>query len=310
MRQLEYLVTVGETGSIAAAAERLHVSSPSISVAISQIEAEFGLALFTRRHAQGLSLTPGGRQLVDQARKVLAEAGGLVTLAGDIAQRVGGPLSVGCLLTFAQVVLPQIRRSFCDAHAAVEFRQYERNQAEIFDGLRSAELDVALTYDLDIPGDIRFVPLASLEPYALLAADHPLAAQAEVALADLAPHPMVLLDLPLSGDYFLSLFTAQGLRPQIAERTRDMGVMRSMVANGFGYSIANIRPESDLAPDGRRLAHVPLAGRVRPLWLGLALAEGAGLSLTVRAFVDHARAAITPETAPGLGAGGGAGADR
>ncbi len=303
-------MTVGETGSIAAAAERLHVSSPSISVAISQIEAEFGLALFTRRHAQGLSLTPGGRQLVDQARKVLAEAGGLVTLAGDIAQRVGGPLSVGCLLTFAQVVLPQIRRSFCDAHAAVEFRQYERNQAEIFDGLRSAELDVALTYDLDIPGDIRFVPLASLEPYALLAADHPLAAQAEVALADLAPHPMVLLDLPLSGDYFLSLFTAQGLRPQIAERTRDMGVMRSMVANGFGYSIANIRPESDLAPDGRRLAHVPLAGRVRPLWLGLALAEGAGLSLTVRAFVDHARAAITPETAPGLGAGGGAGADR
>ncbi|MCY1126253.1 LysR family transcriptional regulator [Frigidibacter sp. RF13] len=309
MRQLEYLVTVGETGSIAAAAERLHVSSPSISVAISQIEAEFGLALFTRRHAQGLSLTPGGRQLVDQARKVLAEAGGLVTLAGDIAQRVGGPLSVGCLLTFAQVVLPQIRRSFSDAHRAVEFRQYERNQAEIFDGLRSAELDVALTYDLDIPGDIRFLRLASLEPYALLSANHPLAMRTEVSLTELAPHPMVLLDLPLSGDYFLSLFAAQGLRPQIAERTRDMGVMRSMVANGFGYSIANIRPEGDLAPDGRRLVHVPLAGPVRPLWLGLALAEGAGLSLTVRAFVDHARAAITPETAPALRPQGGTGAD-
>jgi DNA-binding transcriptional LysR family regulator len=303
-------VTVGETGSIAAAAERLHVSSPSISVAISQIEAEFGLALFTRRHAQGLSLTPGGRQLVDQARKVLAEAGGLVTLAGDIAQRIGGPLSVGCLLTFAQVVLPQIRRSFCTAHPAVEFRQSERNQAEIFDGLRSAELDVALTYDLDIPGDIRFLPLVSLLPYALMEADHPLAARTEVGLCDLAPHPMVLLDLPLSGDYFLSLFAAQGLRPSIAERTRDMGVMRSMVANGFGYSIANIRPESDFAPDGRRLAHVPIADPVRPLWLGLALAEGAGLSLTVRAFLDHARAAITQETAPGLGTLGGGDADR
>ncbi|MEZ5886729.1 MAG: LysR family transcriptional regulator [Paracoccaceae bacterium] len=310
MRQLEYLVTVGETGSIAAAAERLHVSSPSISVAISQIEAEFGLALFTRRHAQGLSLTPGGRQLVDQARKVLAEAGGLVTLAGDIAQRIGGPLSVGCLLTFAQVVLPQIRRSFCTAHPAVEFRQSERNQAEIFDGLRSAELDVALTYDLDIPGDIRFLPLVSLLPYALMEADHPLAARTEVGLCDLAPHPMVLLDLPLSGDYFLSLFAAQRLRPSIAERTRDMGVMRSMVANGFGYSIANIRPESDFAPDGRRLAHVPIADPVRPLWLGLALAEGAGLSLTVRAFLDHARAAITQETAPGLGTLGGGDADR
>jgi len=147
-------------------------------------------------------------------------------------------------------------------------------------------------------------------PYALMEADHPLAARTEVGLCDLASHPMVLLDLPLSGDYFLSLFAAQGLRPSIAERTRDMGVMRSMVANGFGYSIANIRPESDFAPDGRRLAHVPIADPVRPLWLGLALAEGAGLSLTVRAFLDHARAAITQETAPGLGTLGGGDADR
>ncbi len=52
LRQLEYLVAVGETGSIAAASERVKVSSPSISAAISQLEQEFGLQLFVRRHAQ------------------------------------------------------------------------------------------------------------------------------------------------------------------------------------------------------------------------------------------------------------------
>ena len=57
LRQLEYLVAVGEAGSVAKAAEQTNVSSPSISAAISQLEQEFGIQLFIRQHAQGLSLT-------------------------------------------------------------------------------------------------------------------------------------------------------------------------------------------------------------------------------------------------------------
>lgn len=300
LRQLEYLVAVGDLGSVAQAAERLNLSSPSVSVAISQIEAEFGLALFARKHAHGLSLTQGGRQFVEQARRILDEAARLNALADAIAGQVRGPLAVGCLLTFAQVVLPQLRRAFVTRHPAVEFRQYERNQAEIIEGLQRATLDIALTYDLDIPSDITFIPLVSLPPYALLEAGHPLAQQASVSPRELAEYPMILLDLPLSSDYFLSFFTCIGLRPKIAERTRDMGVMRSMVANGFGYSIANIRPLSDSAPDGRSLCYVPLTGPVRPMRLGLAMAAGAGLSLTVQAFVDHCQSHITADAAPGL----------
>lgn len=300
LRQLEYLVAVGDCGSVALAAARLNVSSPSVSVAISQIEAEFGLALFARRHAQGLSMTQGGRQVVEQARHILTEAARLTALAGEIAGMVRGPLAVGCLLTFAQVVLPQLRRSFSDRYPDVDFRQFERNQAEIFDGLRRADIDVALTYDLDIPADINFVPLVSLPPYALMEASHPLAHLPSVSPRELADHPMILLDLPLSSDYFLSFFTRIGIRPQIVERTRDMGVMRSMVANGFGYGIANIRPLSDAAPDGQRLCYVPLTGPVRPMRMGLVHLDGAGQSLTVRAFVDHCRATITPEATPGL----------
>lgn len=59
-RQLEYFVATGESGSIRLASERIHVSQPSISTAISQLEREFGLTLFVRQHAQGLSLTPAG----------------------------------------------------------------------------------------------------------------------------------------------------------------------------------------------------------------------------------------------------------
>ena len=81
LRQLEYFRAVAECGSIAAAAERVNVSSPSISTAIAQLEDEFGLQLFIRRHAQGLSLTPGGTQFLGQVRNVLQEARHLIALA-------------------------------------------------------------------------------------------------------------------------------------------------------------------------------------------------------------------------------------
>ena len=60
-RQLEYFIAVGELGSIAKAAESIHVSSPSISAAISQLENEFGIPL-VRKHAHGLALTQAGKR--------------------------------------------------------------------------------------------------------------------------------------------------------------------------------------------------------------------------------------------------------
>jgi DNA-binding transcriptional LysR family regulator len=303
LRQLEYFVAVGEAGSIALAAERINVSSPSISAAIAQLEHEFGLQLFLRRHAQGLSLTQGGRQFVAEARAVLGAANRLNDLANDITGKVRGRLSVGCLVTFAQMVVPRVRRSFVDRFPEVEFRQYELDQAEIFAGLRAARLDVALTYELDIPPDLTFQPLLSLAPHAVLHEGHPLADRAHVTPAELAPLPMVLLDLPFSTNYFMDLFRPTGLRPNVVERTRDLGVMRSMVANGFGYSIANIRPATATAPDGGPLRFVPLRGPA-PLALGLVLAEGARASLTIRAFIDHCSAEVTEATLPGLIIGG------
>ena len=300
LRQLEYFLAVGECGSIALAAERINVSSPSISAAISQLEAEFGLKLFIRRHAHGLSLTQGGKRFMEQVSALLNQAAGLNTLANEITGNVRGPLNIGCLLTFAQIVLPQIRRSFVDLYPEVQVRQFERDQAELFDALRTAAIDLALTYDLNIPADLSFLPLIELPPYALISETHELAHRESVAPSELAEYPMVLLDLPMSSDYFLSFFSAVGVTPHIFERTRDMAVMRSLVANGFGYSLANIRPLTELAPDGRKLRFVPLTGPVRALKLGLLMSGGWEQSLTTRAFVEHARSRITDMGAPGM----------
>lgn len=288
LRQLEYFVAVGEAGSIVAAAHMVNVSSPSISAGISHLEEELGLQLFVRHHAQGLTPTLAGRKLLDQARLILRQAAGLRDMAGELSGAIRGPLSIGCLSTFAQVILPGLRRSFIDQYPDVRISQVEADQAELFSLLRQARIDVALTYDLDLPADLRFFPMLELPPLVALGADHPLAALAEVSVEQLAPYPMVLLDLPLSADYFLSFFTDCGLRANITERTRDMAVMRSLVANGFGYSIANFRPLNGLAPDGKPLRFVPLAGNLRPMNMGMMMSTAVERNQLHLAFLKSA----------------------
>ncbi len=300
LRQLEYFVAVGEAGSISLASEKVNVSAPSMSSAIAQLEAGFGVQLFTRRHAQGSVLTEPGQAFMQQALKILAEADKLNDLAQIVSDTVRGALRVGCLRTFAQILMPQLRRQFEDKHADVDFSQLEMDQAEIFEGLRSARIDIALTYDLALVSDIAFEPLVKLPPYVMLPPEHPLAARSTVTMADLVEHPMVLLDLPHSSDYFLSLFRSLGRRPQVIERTREIAVQRSMVANGFGFGLANMRTVSDTAPDGKPLIFLPLSDNPEPLNLGIAIARAAHVPRRVQAFIDHCHDLVDARRLPGV----------
>ncbi|MDH3661350.1 MAG: LysR family transcriptional regulator [Alphaproteobacteria bacterium] len=300
LRQLEYFVAVGEAGSVALASERINVSSPSISAAIAQLEQEFGIQLFIRRHAQGLSLTPGGRRFFQEARMVLDQAEALHDLASDIADHVHGPINIGCLVTVAPLVVASLRRSFEQEHPNARVSQCAAHQARLLEMLQLAEIDVALTYDLDIPQDIDFEPLAELPPYVMVAAGHPLAARSKVTLEDLQDEPMILLDLPRSREYFLSMFQSRGLKPKIAERTSDLPVLRSLVANGYGYALANIRPSITVAPDGGALEMVALDGDFRPMTLGIAMVRSERRTRLVAAFQEHCRSQITNQHIPGM----------
>lgn len=289
LRQLEYLVAVGQAGSVTLAAERMNVSAPSISTALAQLEDELGLPLFFRKHTQGMTVTPAGREIIREAIATLAAARTLSNLAEDFHGTIKGSLNLGCLLTFAQILVPRLRRSFIDLHPDVAFHQIETHQAALIKGMLDGTLDVALTYDLALPPDLTFIDLGKLPPFVTVPAGHPLTRLETVTIADLAGYPLVLLDLPYSTDYFLSLFEKAGVKPQIAERSGDMGVVRALVANGFGFSITNFRPVTDMAPDGGKLAFLPLAGPTRPMQIGLLCRKGAGSSMTVQAFIDHAK---------------------
>ncbi|MDA9175875.1 LysR substrate-binding domain-containing protein [Alphaproteobacteria bacterium] len=299
-RQLEYMVAVGDAGSIALASQRINVSSPSISAAISQLEDEFGIQLFVRHHAQGLSLTPGGRRIFDEARQILESAGALSDLAGDISQTARGPISIGTIITVAPLLTAAVGRSFQHAFPDANMTLREGNQIELLRMIGRGEIDVALSYDLEIPRDLEFVPLVSLPPYVMLPKGHALTEKDDLTIADLANEPMVLLDMPLSRDYFLSMFQMAGLRPTIGERTADLSFARSLVANGFGFSLINIRVQNTTAPDGKPLVFRPLVGDIRPMVLGLIMKQSGHRSRVVQAFCDHVKEAVKMGELPGV----------
>lgn len=300
LRQLEYFVAVGEAGSIARASEKISVSPPSISAAISELEQEFNIQLFVRQHAQGLSLTTGGRKFYNQVKSILADAGSLHDLASDIAQSVRGPITVGCLVTLSPFILPELRHGFEEENPHVKVRQVEAHQADLFAMLRRAEIDIAITYDLELPADLSFEALTLLPPYALFAEDHPLSTKRSVSLETLSNLPLVLLDLPLSREYFLSLFQTRDLRPTIAERTAHIMMVRSMVANGFGYGLLNIPSLNERAPDGKVLRYVPLSGKHRPMTLGLVTVKHDRKPRVLTELEQYCRQNIRADSVPGM----------
>jgi DNA-binding transcriptional LysR family regulator len=303
IRQLEYLVAVGDAGSIAEAAARINLSSPSISAAISQLEAEFGVQLFVRKHAKGLTLTPGGQRIYNKARHILDSAASLHDLAGEISDIARGPINVGCFVTLAPLISAALRRSFIGEYPDANVNLCEAHHVDLLRKLRRAEIDVAITYDLEIPKDVGFEPLAELPPFVMLSANHPLAGRQAVHLQDLQDDGFVLLDLPVSREYFLAMFYNVGLRPKVSDRSSDTAVVRSLVANGMGYSLINARSRSNQAPDGQKLAYLKLLGDHKPIHIGLATMQADYKSRILKAFEAHARAHIATGRIIGMSAG-------
>lgn len=208
LRQLEYCLAAGDYKSIAEAAACIHVSPSSISAAIAHIESELDAQVFVRHHAQGLSTTPLGEDLLKQMRGVLDQTAGLYGIVSDAQSSIRGPLRVGCFTTLAAMVTPELCQGFSRAHPQVQVTHVEDHHEGLIERLYKGQIDVAVTYDLEVQGtDITFEPLATLPPHVIVGETSPLAQQRVADLKGLAEHPMVLLDLPRSREYFFDCFT-------------------------------------------------------------------------------------------------------
>ena len=289
LKQLQYFIVAGQTCSVTKAAEIMCVSQPSISAAVAHLENVFGIQLFIRHHAKGLTLTGNGKKIFTQAKALLEQAEELQNTAIDINSGVSGIVNIACFVTLAPVIAPSLIRDFQQRYSSVQVNCYEGDHDTIFDGLASGKFDLALTYRLDIPQFLIFETLAYYEPYVIVNKNHRLARKRSITLEQLKDEPMVLLDLPHSRQYFETIFRDAGFNPNISHRAMSPHLVRSMVSNGFGYSVMNIPVGSKNSLDGKEFVKIKLLDKLQPTIMGIVKLADYKFTKTMSLFYEHCK---------------------
>lgn len=260
IKQLRYVEAAARHRSITAAAEALAVSPSSVAAAIDHLEAQAEQPIFTRTPSRGIAATRYGRSFVEEIRQLLVAQAQFDNRIAALGQALDGVARIACFTPLAPILLPTILSDMREHHPRLMIDVKEGDLEEIVRAVDDGEADFALCYGPVQELSFRFVPLFTGHPHAALPADHPLAAQRFVTLEQLAPEPLVVLDLELSRRYLMDLFATRGLVPNVVYSARSTDMMRAMIAAGMCYGVFNIRPMSKQTYARGDLVRLPLAG--------------------------------------------------
>ncbi|HYH38629.1 MAG TPA: hydrogen peroxide-inducible genes activator [Azospirillum sp.] len=237
LRQLRYLVSVADTLHFGRAAERCHVSQPSLSAQIQQLEEVLGVQLVERTQRRVL-LTPAGRDAVARARRILGEMSDLAAAARSAAAPLGGELRLGAIPTLAPYYLPRVLPALRRDHPDLRLFLREDLTGRLLDSLKAGALDsVLLALPVDEPG-LEHAAVFD-EPFAVaLPAGHPLAARPALTERDLSGERLLLLE---EGHCFRDQALAVCHRPGGPERDgfsgTSLATLCEMVAGRIGVTL-------------------------------------------------------------------------
>ena len=291
LRQLRYLVAVGEEGHVTRAAERLGMQQPPLSQQIKAMEAQLGFQLF-RRKPRGVELTEGGRVLFEEACAILARLEQAERDAHRAARGEQGQLRIGVAPTAPfHPLVPGAIRAFRETWPGVTVTLDECLSRQAVQGLREARLDAAFVR-AELPAEDGLAVHRLLDEPMLVAvpAAHPLAAvAAPQPLRNFAAEPFIAfarVDGPGMFDATLAACLRAGFTPRLGQEAPRITSTLGLVAAGLGVALvpASLRrvhmdgvTYCELAPADRPTVPLRLATRREPS------------SAVLRNFVDLVR---------------------
>lgn len=241
LTELRYIVTLAQEQHFGRAAERCHVSQPTLSVGVKKLEDELGVLIFERSKS-AVRLTPVGEGIVAQAQKVLEQAQGIRELAQAGKNQLAAPLKVGAIYTVGPYLfphlIPQLHKIAPDMPLYIE----ENFTHVLRDKLRTGELDaiiIALPFQ---EADVLTKPLYDEPFYVVMPAEHPWTARASIDAEMLNDKSLLLLG---EGHCFRDQVleacptTRKGseAHPHTTVESSSLETIRHMVASGLGVSV-------------------------------------------------------------------------
>ena len=235
LTELRYLVTLATERHFGKAAERCHVSQPTLSVAIRKLEDSLGLTLF-ERHRHGVLVTPAGAEIIAQAKVVLQETDVLERMARHSRDEFAEPLRLGAIFTIGPFLFPALISQLRQERSPLKLYLEEDYTHVLHERLAQGELDAILVAMPFEPPETRITPLFNEPFHLLLPADHPWREQDVIRADALENHPVLMLG---EGNCFRDqVLETCHLGNQGNQRTgSSLTTLRHMVASGLGMTL-------------------------------------------------------------------------
>lgn len=255
LRDLQYLVAVGEHGHFGHAADACDVSQPTLSTQIRKLEAELGVELIERSTRQ-IALTEAGERVVERARIILRETDNIRDIARQAADPEVASLRIGLFPTLAPYLLPHVVPRIRKRFPHLELLLVEEKTEEVLQRLRDGKLDVGVlalpVHDEQLHQEFLFQ-----EDFVLaVPADHALAEiEGPSAVSVLAGESVLLLeDGHCLRDQALAVCQLSGADERSGFRATSLETLRQMVAAGVGVTLLpelSVQPPVPPSPDIR-----------------------------------------------------------
>lgn len=287
LRHLRYFLAVAERCHFRRAAEALHVSQPTLSQQIQDLEAELGSPLFERR-GRGVHLTRAGETFRDYSRRALnlIEEGQAAIDEFDTLLR--GRLVVGVVQTVNATLAPAVVARFAREHPGVELEVRELPAGEVEAGLVAGALDLGVSFEPGPGRELRWESLLDEELVLVLPEGHALEKRRRVRVQDLSGVPLALLGAEFCTRRLIDAsFREVGLAPRVAVEMNSIEGLVEVVRAG---GPATIIPELGARQAGLRA--VKLQKPTPRRRVGLLRARGATPLRAREVFAGYFREAL------------------
>ncbi|ARU04680.1 LysR family transcriptional regulator [Comamonas serinivorans] len=258
LRALRYFIAVVEAGSLSRAAHSLYVAQPALTAQIKKLEGELGAQLLERSHA-GVTPTPAGSQLYEDARRLLSDADAMRERIKHVPQGPEGSVTVAVPFLLTTLLLGPVIARLRDQHPRVRVFVIDGLSLTVHKAMLDGRADLAILVDAPSPGDLVCTPLAEEAMY-ICGQDHdgrvapllqPQAGSSlpAMAFADAAGLPLVLQPRRYAIRQAVEAAAeAQGLRLNIVHEHDSARVIRSLYQCGAGFTFTPACSLTDVPP--------------------------------------------------------------
>lgn len=240
LTQLRTVLAIVDSGlNVTLAAERIHATQSGLSKQLRQLESGLGFRLFKRRGKSLEALTPEGQEVVQRARRMIAEAEQIRALAQSLKRDNGGVLSITSSPTLARSILPAALAVLQNEQPQLVVRMRHASREDALTQLSTGDTDIALvSTSTDVPPGPLAVPVLRWQRVAVVPRNHPLAELRRVSLSQLARHPLISYDSTLDERSSLRrAFASAGFSLRVGCTAQDSELIKSYVRRGMGVGI-------------------------------------------------------------------------